>query len=78
MSEPETPRVPAAVRTVVYAVGLGVGTLAILSTGVAAVVAPDYAQAVLAITGAVTSATSFLAGALGVAYRPTGHERTPQ
>lgn len=68
------PAIPPIVRTVVYAVGLVVGFLAVLITGVAAVWWPDYTVQVIATAGAVTAATSFLAGSLGVAYRPTGHE----
>lgn len=71
---PYQPSIPPQVRTVIYALGLTVGTLAVLVTGVAAVWWPDYAPQVLATVGAVTSSTSFLAGATGVVYRPTGHE----
>ena len=65
------PQIPPIVRTVVYAVGLAWGTLATLVTGIAAVWWPDHAQAILATVGAGSSAVAFLAGGLGVAYRPT-------
>ena len=59
------------VRTVVYVVGLIVGVVSILATGLVAIWAPDLAGPVLASVGAVSTATGFLASALGVVYRPT-------
>lgn len=66
-----TPAIPAKVRTVAYFVGLAVGGLTILATGVTAAVQPDAAVTVLAVCGAFSGAASFILGGLGVAFRPT-------
>lgn len=66
-----TPAIPPRVRTVAYFVGLAVGGLTILATGVTAAVAPDAAVTVLAVCGAFSGAASFILGGLGVAFRPT-------
>lgn len=65
------PAIPPRVRTVAYFAGLVVGAVTILATGITAAVAPGSVVTVLAVCGAVTSATSFVLGALGVAFRPT-------
>ncbi len=66
-----SPAIPPRVRTVAYFAGLGVGALTILTTGVTAAVAPHAAGTVLAVCGALSGATTFVLGALGVAFRPT-------
>lgn len=70
VEEGHKPEVPPIVRTVVYFIGLGWGTLATLITAIAAVWWPDHVKEILATVGGVSSAVSFLAGGLGVVYRP--------
>lgn len=72
-SEPSgyQPAIPAAVRTVVYVVGLVVGFLSILATGLGAIFFVEYATQITAAAGVVGTATGFIASALGVVYRPT-------
>lgn len=72
------PTIPAKVRTVVYIVGLTVGVLAILATGLAAIWLPAVAAQVAATAGTFSSAAAFLAGALGVVYRPTAQVHDPR
>jgi hypothetical protein len=76
---PETggPAVPPRIRTIAYFVGLAVGGLTILATGITAAVAPQAVGTVLAITGAVTGATTFILGGLGAAFRPTAVTTIP-
>jgi hypothetical protein len=74
MTTPPTdgaPAIPPRVRTVAYFAGLAVGAATILATGVTAAVAPNAAGTVLAVCGALSGATTFILGALGVAFRPT-------
>lgn len=68
------PTIPPIVRTVIYGLGLTVGTASVLIAGIAAVWWPTQAPAILATVGAISSAAAFLTGATGVAYRPTGQE----
>jgi hypothetical protein len=69
---PDTaPAIPPRVRTVAYFVGLGIGAVTTLATGVTAAVAPGAVGTVLAVCGAVTSAAVLVLGGLGVAFRPT-------
>jgi hypothetical protein len=65
------PAIPPKVRTVAYFVGLGVGAVTILATGVTAAVAPSAVGTVLALCGALSGAASLVLGGLGVAFRPT-------
>lgn len=65
------PAVPDAVRTVVYVVGLAVGALAILAGQVGPVWWPEASEQIDATVQGVTKTVLFIAGALGVAYRPT-------
>lgn len=65
------PSIPPRFRTVTYFAGLAVGGATILAIGLTAAVAPGSVGTVLAVCGAVTSATSFVLGGLGVAFRPT-------
>lgn len=65
------PAIPPKVRTVAYFVGLGVGAVTTLATGVTAAVAPHAAVTVLAVCGALSGAASLVLGGLGVAFRPT-------
>lgn len=68
---PTNPAIPARVRTVAYFIGLAIGALTILATGVTAAVAPSHIGTVVSVSGAVTGAATFVLGALGVAFRPT-------
>jgi len=67
------PEVSPRVRTCVYFAGLIWGAIATLITAIAAVWWPDEAVRILATVGGVSSAVAFLAGGLGVMYRPPIH-----
>lgn len=72
MTMPENiPAVPARVRSAAYFVGLAVGGLTTLATGVVGAVAPEHTPAVLAVCGAVNGAVLVVLGGLGVVFRPT-------
>lgn len=76
-TEPYKPSIPPVVRTTVYVVGLTVGFVVMLIVPISAIWWPDQAMQVTATATAVSAAVGWLASALGVVYRPTGHE-TPQ
>lgn len=68
----DSPKVPPQVRTVVYFTALIVAFLGILVTGYVEIFQPaELADQVNEFVGVVNRALLFLAGALGVAYRPT-------
>lgn len=71
--EPEgfKPSIPPIIRTVIYAAGLIWGFLSTIAVGSVAVFWPDHAKDILAVMGSISGGFSFLAGATGVAYRPT-------
>lgn len=69
---PESPVVPARVRTVVYYSALGVAFAGLVVTGVAdSVLEPVVTDQINGVIDGVNRAFLFLTGALGVAYRPT-------
>lgn len=68
----EQPAVPPRVRTVAYFVGLITGALVLAATGLAPVwLAPEVAEDVVSTAGVLSGVAAFVAGGLGVAYRPT-------
>lgn len=69
---PDTPAVPARVRTVAYYLLLALSAVVLLATGLAPIWLDDpQATQVVATAGVVTSVAGLIAGGLGVAYRPT-------
>lgn len=67
-----TPAVPPVVRSVAYWLNLFVGAVVLLSVGLAPIwLGDEVATKVVASGAVVTAAVGFVAGALGVAYRPT-------
>ncbi|GAB3087052.1 hypothetical protein [Isoptericola sp. QY 916] len=64
-------------RTYAYVVALVVGALATAASTITAAVAPDAAQTVTAVGGAVAGLFATLSGGLGTAYRPTSSHGTP-
>lgn len=71
VEDPTPPAVPERVRTVAYFTLLSVSALVLLVTGVTPIWLPDLAQPVIATGGVFSSVIGFIAGGLGVAYRPT-------
>lgn len=68
----DTPAVPERVRTVAYFVGLVAGALVLSATGIAPIwLEPEAAERVVSTAGVVSGVAAFVAGGLGVAYRPT-------
>jgi len=68
----DSPSVPARVRTVAYFLGLVAGALVLAATGIAPVwFEPDVADQVVRTAGVISGVAAFVAGGLGVAYRPT-------
>lgn len=68
----DVPTVPARVRTVAYFLGLATGALVLLATGIAPIwLAPDVADHVVSTAGVISGVAAFIAGGLGVAFRPT-------
>ena len=71
MSE-TTPAVPARVRTVTYYIGLAIGALTLAASGLAGIwLDPELAERVASSAGVISGVSAFVAGGLGVAYRPT-------
>ena len=68
---PETPAIPARVRTVAYFTALGVAFAGLIVSGVVDQVWVDASDQVNGVIDGVNRAFLFLTGALGVAYRPT-------
>jgi hypothetical protein len=68
---PETPVVPPRVRTIVYFVGLAFVFVGILATEISDDLFPAAQAQVEGIVSGIDKALLFLAGTLGVAYRPT-------
>lgn len=64
-------------RTYAYGVALVVGALATAASTITAAVAPDSAQTVTAVGGAVAGLFATISGGLGTAYRPTSWRGTP-
>lgn len=70
--EPDAPSVPARVRTVAYFLGLTTGALVLAATGIAPIwLDPDTSERVVSTAGVASGVAAFVAGGLGVAYRPT-------
>ena len=66
------PEVPPRFRTVAYFVGLIAGALVLLATGLAPIwFAPEVAENIQGTAGVISGVAAFVAGGLGVAYRPT-------
>lgn len=65
------PTIPPIVRTVIYVAGLAWGFVSTIAVGSVAVFWPDQAKDILAVMGSISGGFSFLAGATGVAFRPT-------
>ena len=71
MSE-TTPAVPPRVRSATYYIGLAIGALTLAATGLAPIwLSPDLADQVASSAGVISGVGAFVAGGLGVAYRPT-------
>lgn len=71
MSE-TTPAVPPRVRSVVYYAGLIIGALTLAASGLAGIwLDPELAERVASSAGVISGVGAFVAGGLGVAYRPT-------
>ena len=69
---PSTPTVPARVRTVTYYIGLAIGALTLAATGLAPIwLPPELADQVASSAGVISGVGAFIAGGLGVIYRPT-------
>ena len=69
---PSTPTVPPHVRSVVYYIGLAIGALTLAATGLAPIwLSPDLADQVASSAGVISGVGAFIAGGLGVIYRPT-------
>ena len=68
---PTPPVVPERVRTVAYFLLFGVTALVLLVTGITPIWFQSVAQQVVATGGVLSSVIGFIAGGLGVAYRPT-------
>ena len=69
---PATPTVPARVRTATYYIGLAIGALTLAATGLAPIwLSPDLADQVASSAGVISGVGAFIAGGLGVIYRPT-------
>ena len=69
-----TPTVPARVRTATYYIGLAIGALTLAATGLAPIwLPPDLADQVASSAGVISGVGAFIAGGLGVIYRPTAN-----
>lgn len=67
-----TDAIPATARTAAYVIGLVVGAIVLTAQGVAPIwFAPDVGEQITATAGVVGGVAAFIAGGLGVAYRPT-------
>ena len=67
-----TPAVPAHIRTAAYYVGLVLGALTLAASGLAGIwLDPELAERVASSAGVISGVGAFIAGGLGVAYRPT-------
>ena len=66
------PAVPPRVRSVVYYAGLIIGALTLAASGLAGIwLDPELAERVASSAGVISGVGAFVAGGLGVAYRPT-------
>ena len=71
-TDPDTPAIPARVRTTAYFVLLGASALILLVTGLAPIWLTDpSATQVIATSGVISGVLGVIAGGLGVTYRPT-------
>lgn len=68
----DAPAVPERFRTVAYFIGLIAGALVLLAMGVVPIwFEPEIAERIVSTAGVVSGVAAFVAGGLGVAYRPT-------
>lgn len=66
------PAVPDRVRTVAYFVGLVAGALVLATVGIAPIwLDPETSERVVSTAGVLSAVAAFIAGGLGVVYRPT-------